>query len=95
MYGLVTGLLYPRMRTRSEAAAIYVPLLSAMVCGRLVNGALNALIFQAGRYSLELWLSASVTTALPGIAIQLVVLPVLLGALRKAGFLRRTVPAVS
>ena len=95
VYGLVTGLLYPRMRTRSEAAAIYVPLLSAMVCGRLVNGALNALIFQAGRYSLELWLSASVTTALPGIAIQLVVLPVLLGALRKAGFLRRTAPAGS
>ena len=37
----------------------------------------------------------AVTTALPGIVIQLTLIPVLLGALRKAGFLRREAAAVS
>ena len=95
VYGLVTGALYPRMHRFSPAVSIYVPLLAAMVCGRVCYGILNALVLQAGTYSLKMWLGAAVTTALPGIVIQLTLIPVLLGALRKAGFLRREVAAVS
>ena len=89
VYGLVTGLLYPRMNRRSPVVSVYVPLLTAMVCGRVCYGVLNALVLQAGSYTLQIWLGAAVTTALPGIVIQLVLIPVLLGALQKAGFLRR------
>ena len=85
VYGFVTGLLFPRVHTRSDTANIYICLLSAMLCGRIVSGALNALIFRAGSYSLEIWLAASFTTALPGIAIQLVIIPALLLVLEKAG----------
>ena len=95
VYGLVTGLLYPRMSRRSGPVSVYVPLLTAMVCGRVCYGVLNALIFQAGHYTLQIWLGTAVTTALPGIVIQLTLIPVLLGALRKAGFLRRAAAAVS
>lgn len=83
VYGLVTGLLFPRMHTPSRTANIYISLISAMLCGRVAYGVLNALILQAGSYSMEVWLAAAFTTALPGIAIQLVVIPALLLALEK------------
>lgn len=85
VYGAVSGAAYPRVRVRSDAARIYICLLSAMLCGRIVSGVLNALIFRAGSYSLEIWLAASFTTALPGIAIQLVLIPSMLLVLQRAG----------
>ena len=82
--GLVTGLVYSRIRTGSRLGDIYISLLTAMVCGRVFYGVLNALIFQAGSYSMEIWLAAAFTTALPGIVIQLVVIPALLLALERS-----------
>ena len=87
VYGLVTGFLFPRIKTGRRAADIYLTLLTAMVCGRILYGVLNALIFRAGAYSMELWLSAALTTALPGIVIQLIVVPVILLALEKSRLL--------
>lgn len=86
-YGAVTGFLYPRIKTPSRMANLYLTLLAAMACGRLFYGALNALIFRAGAYSLELWLAAALTTALPGIAIQLIFIPLVLTALERSGVL--------
>lgn len=83
-YGAVSGFLYPRMKTPSRTANIYITLLAAMVCGRVFYGVLNALIFRAGAYSLELWLAAALTTALPGIAIQLIFIPLVLTALERS-----------
>ena len=60
-----------------------------MLCGRVLSGVLNALIFRAGAYSLELWLAASFTTALPGIVIQLVLIPAILTALARSGLAAR------
>ena len=87
VYGVVTGLLYRRFRTSCHLADIYICLAIAMVCGRLVSGALNALIFRAGAYSLSIWVTASFVTALPGIAVQLVCVPLLLTALEHSGAL--------
>ena len=60
-----------------------------MLIGRVVYGALNSLIFRAGEYSLQLWLTGAFVTALPGIAIQLVLLPVLVLALQRPVLSRR------
>ena len=60
-----------------------------MISGRLVAGVLNALIFRAGSYSLAMWTTASFVTALPGIAIQLVLIPLLVMALQRAGLIKR------
>lgn len=88
VYGLVTGLLYRRIKTGSRIADIYLPLIAAMLCGRVFYGILNALIFKAGAYSLELWLAAAFTTALPGIVIQLILIPVILLALERSKVLQ-------
>lgn len=83
VYGLVSGLLMQKIKTGKLPLDLYLSLITAMLAGRLVFGLLNALIFRAGSYSLPLWLTASFVTALPGIIIQLTVLPVLVLALQK------------
>lgn len=84
VYGLAAGLLILLVRTKSQAANVYISLVGAMLVGRVVYGIVNALIFRAGEYSMQVWLTASFVTALPGIIIQLVLLPLVVLALRKA-----------
>lgn len=84
VYGFAAGLLILLVRTKSEVANVYISLVGAMLVGRIVYGVVNALIFKAGEYSMTLWLTASFVTALPGIVIQLVLLPLVVLALRKA-----------
>lgn len=83
VYGLVAGILIKLINTKSRIANIYISLISSMLIGRIVSGILNAAIFRAGDYSLQVWLTASFVTAIPGIIIQLVVIPLLITALEK------------
>ena len=89
VYGLVSGLLLKVIHTRRTIVDLYASLLGTMISGRLVAGVLNALIFRAGSYSLAMWTTASFVTALPGIAIQLVLIPLLVMALQRAGLIKR------
>ena len=91
VYGLVAGILIRVIKTRYNIANLYLSLLGAMLIGRVIYGARNSLIFRAGEYSLQLWLTGAFVTALPGIAIQLVLLPVLVLALQKARLVEATV----
>lgn len=84
VYGLVSGLLFRAVKTGSKTANIYRSLIGAMLCGRVVSGLVNALIFRVGNYSLQIWLTASFMTALPGIIIQLVAIPLIVTVLQRA-----------
>jgi riboflavin transporter FmnP len=84
VYGVVSGLLYARLNAGNRVANLYLSLIPAMLAGRVVSGILNATLFSVGRYSMHIWLTASFVTALPGIVIQLVVIPVLVAVLQKA-----------
>ncbi len=88
-YGLVTGLLIRCVPGRNRIVRLYGSLVCAMIAGRVVSGVLNALIFRAGEYGMQMWLTASFVTALPGIVIQLLLIPGLIVALEKAGVLPR------
>ena len=88
-YGLISGLSARFIHTGRRTRDIYLQLVSAMLIGRMVYGAVNALIFRAGAYSMEIFLTAAFVTALPGIFIQLVVLPALILALEKARMLEK------
>lgn len=83
-YGFVSGMLYAHLHTPKRAVNLYGTLVLAMLAGRIVSGVLNALLFSAGNYSMQAWLAASFVTALPGIVIQLVAVPVLVAVLQKA-----------
>ena len=84
VYGLVTGLLVQKNHFARPLAQTYLSLVCAMLAGRIVSGILKALIFSVGNYSFQIWMTASFVTALPGIAIQLVIVPVIIVALRKS-----------
>lgn len=86
VYGLVSGLLIRTLPTRKALSGIYAALIIAMIAGRIVSGAVNALIFHAGNYSFQIWITGAFIKALPGIVIQIVLIPVIVFALQKAGF---------
>ncbi|MDR1692789.1 MAG: ECF transporter S component [Oscillospiraceae bacterium] len=84
VYGLAASALYRLIRTKSRTLNLYASLIGAMLCGRIVYGVLNALIFSAGEYSLPIWLTAMFVTALPGIAVQLILIPAVILLLNRA-----------
>ena len=84
IYGLLAGLIFWLVRTGKLVLDLYIGLVGAMIGGRIIYGIVNALIFSAGNYSLSAWATASFVTALPGIIIQLVLLPAIVLALSKA-----------
>ena len=82
-YGFVSGLLY-RLLPR-KLPYLYVSLIAAMVSGRLVWGAARYLL--AGltntTFPFEVFLAGALTTAVPGILLQIVIVPFILLALEK------------
>lgn len=84
-YGLATGWLYARWRR------VYPSLLLAMAAGRVVSGLANALFMGlAGNpYTLSVWMAGAFVTPIPGILIQLVLVPALVYALERSGILAK------
>ena len=91
-YGLVSGMLARLVRTGRLAVDLYVSLVGAMIVGRLVGGALQALIFSQGTYSLAAWMSGYFVTGAPGIVLQLVVVVPIVAALERAGLVEARYP---
>lgn len=86
-YGLLAGLLYHRLP--KKPACTYVALLGAMLGGRLVWGAAMTVITLSGaaKFGFAAFLAGAFLNAVPGIILQIVVLPVLVFAIKKAGYL--------
>ena len=84
VYGFLTGFLYNRMPTKK--INIYLSLIISMVAGRLVWGAVQLCCvgFDVSEFSLSTFWAGAVANALPGIIIQLVLIPVLVMALERA-----------
>jgi len=83
-YGVVSGLLMRWVRVKSLYTKTYIALIGAMVFGRVLYGVLNSFIFNAGSYSMQIWLTAAFVTALPGVLIQIIVIPAIVVVLRRA-----------
>lgn len=80
-YGFLTGWLYQITKGR-----IFVSLIGAMLGGRLVMGIANILLYSVGDnpYGLGLFISGAFVTALPGIIIQLIIIPILIQSFKHA-----------
>ena len=83
---LVSGLLW--RRAKHNLPALYAVLLTAMVSGRIVWGIVRFVLagLTGGSFPFSAFLSGALFTAVPGIVAQLVLIPLLLTALQKAGF---------
>ena len=82
-YGAVSGWLYSKLsRVRG---GVYISLLAAMVAGRLVWGAARLVCagLDVSAFGLSAFWSGAITTAIPGIIVQIILIPVLVMTLKK------------
>ena len=86
-YGLVSGLVWRRVK--HTLSMMYAALVTAMVAGRLVWGAVRFVLagLTGSSFPFSAFLSGALLTAVPGILAQLVLIPLILTALQKAGFM--------
>lgn len=86
-YGAVSGWLYRLLP--KKPAYLYLSLVSAMVAGRLLWGAVRFAMagLSATAFPVSAFVSGAVLTAWPGILAQLVLVPALVMALKKAGLM--------
>ena len=82
-YGLVSGLLYRRFS--KTTGGIYAALLLAMIAGRVVWGAVRFLLagLAGSSFPFSAFLAGAVTEAIPGIILQLILIPILVLSLTK------------
>ena len=88
-YGFLVGWLYSHSRWQC-IISLYRCLLAAMVGGRLVWGAVRVLLSGvAGQaFTWEMFLSGALLTAVPGIILQLTLIPALMLALDRTGLVK-------
>lgn len=84
VYGLVSGFVMSKIKTGKSVLDIYISLVTAMLCGRVTYGILNTFVFMSGKYGFETWIAAAFVTAVPGIIVQLAVIPLIATGLKKA-----------
>ena len=82
-YGFMTGFLHNRLPKKKWS--VYVSLVSAMLVGRVIWGfaMLVCMGLDTTQFGMNAFLSGAVTTAIPGIILQLVLVPVIVIRLEK------------
>jgi len=83
VYGAVAGALYRALPKKKWA--IYAALLCAMILGRLAWGGVQIVIMglQNTEFTLSLFLAGAVTGSVPGIILQIVLVPLIVMALQR------------
>lgn len=86
-YGFIAGLLYKLLPKKN--VYVYVSLLGAMIGGRIIWGAARTILYGFGQYEFgfEAFLSGAFLTAIPGIILQIVFIPLIVIALKKSKLL--------
>ena len=85
VYGGVSGLLY-RLLPKTKGK-IYLVLVTAMIAGRIVWGIARVILagLSGSSFTWALFLSGAVTNAIPGIIMQLILIPALVTVMDRAG----------
>jgi len=92
VYGMLTGLVMHLLRTGKLALDLYASLLIAMLSGRIVAGILRAFFLAGESYSWSIWVTSYFVSCLPGILVQLILIPILYIALERAGLIPTRYP---
>ena len=83
VYGLASGLMMKYIRTKIAVVDLYISLVTAMALGRIVAGLAKAWILTPGTPPFA-WVTTSLVAGIPGIVIQLVLMPMVVLALTRA-----------
>ncbi|MGI5877542.1 MAG: ECF transporter S component [Christensenellales bacterium] len=87
-YGCLAGLFYKLLP--QKPLHVYLALILAMLGGRIVWGLASMVIYgvEGNAFTLPMFLSGAFVNAIPGIIVQIVIIPVIVIALRRANLMR-------
>ncbi|MCL2235721.1 MAG: ECF transporter S component [Defluviitaleaceae bacterium] len=87
-YGIAAGILFGKLP--KTFPFLMVSLVGAMIIGRVASAIANLVVLNlftdTPPFSFEVFLTGAFVTALPGIIIQIVLIPILIVALQRAGW---------
>jgi thiamine transporter ThiT len=85
-YGVLTGIFYLVIFKKRTVAEVYASLVIAMLGGRAVKGVVSMFIYgtEGSPYTLSMFIGGAFLEAIPGIILQLVLIPTLLLAIKRA-----------
>lgn len=85
VYGVMTGILYEKLPKKT--LYIYVSLLGAMIAGRAAWGIVGIPLYgiAGSGFTAQIFMAGALFNAIPGIILQIVLIPVIIIALKKAG----------
>jgi len=95
-YGAVIGLMMQWLSRKNTTGNgknyvlnLYLALIGAMLAGRIVWGLVRFILAQATMqpFTLEMFMAGAFLTAIPGIIVQLILIPGIMAALKRAGVL--------
>lgn len=88
-YGIVSGLLYRLLPKKT--GYIYLSLIGAMIVGRVVWGVVQVIILglSGSPFTWAAFWAGAIANAIPGIIVQLVLIPLLVMALKKARIIQK------
>ena len=86
VYGCVAGAMMKLVHTKKVYCDLYISMGSAMILGRFVAGVVKALILAPGT-PVFAWITTSLVEGIPGILIQLALIPSIVYALMRARLL--------
>ena len=84
---LISSLLMKFVHTKKSVADLYISLIGALLIGRVIAGVVKALIFARGEITITAWATSYFVTCLPGIIMQIILVPVIYASLVKANLI--------
>ena len=91
VYGFAAGGILRILHKGNLYGRLYISLILAMILGRIAAGAVQALIFSVGTYSMQIWLGSYFIGSWPAIILHLVLIPIIVISLEKAKLIRLNV----
>lgn len=89
-YGFITGILYSKLKNKK--LGIFITLIAAMMIGRIVWGFASFLLYRmlGTAFTWELFAAGAFINAVPGIIVQLIVIPIIIYTLKRTNLLENT-----
>ena len=87
-YGLAAGLLYKLLP--KKIPFIYVNLIMSMIVGRIIWGGVSLILYSLSGsvFTWKIFMTAALINAIPGIILQIIIIPLLVIALQKTSLMK-------
>lgn len=82
-YGLISGILSTKTKICKKRIGLYITLIIAMICGRIIYGVTFAILMSLSGSLKALTVWSAIVTGMPGILVQILLIPVIVMAVNQ------------